>query len=337
MPIVLGETRLDALQLLAARLLDSRKHGTQLRTLARDLLRGFHDVCLSWGLDRIVVELGEQLGVDGTDRSAFADSDDVCALIVARLETIDLEGRGPRNAKPRQVVDCLITGLGLTVAAEKVHSDTLTGEVRVAVVKAITDVLDVALAVPSFRDAVVADARARCPANYHASLAKVIAELDERGLQLIRHPKIPIDAMQASQHALREARDAVVGRAVGTAIDRARAVIALADEGVAARIDQPISLALTPRDVVIRRACDARVPKTAASVAEVVVAGLSELAGIVWTAPEQAVRRYSASATFAIGDVIEHPKFGRGVVAARSASRIDVEFSDGKHTLVHVP
>ena len=45
---------------------------------------------------------------------------------------------------------------------------------------------------------------------------------------------------------------------------------------------------------------------------------------------------YSATRTFAVGDLIEHPKFGRGAVVSRLARRIDVEFADGKHTLVHV-
>jgi hypothetical protein len=35
--------------------------------------------------------------------------------------------------------------------------------------------------------------------------------------------------------------------------------------------------------------------------------------------------------------VIEHPKFGRGTIVSMLANRIDVEFGDGKHTLVHVP
>jgi hypothetical protein len=48
------------------------------------------------------------------------------------------------------------------------------------------------------------------------------------------------------------------------------------------------------------------------------------------------VHPYAASRTFAVGDVIEHPKFGRGTVVSRVAQRIEVEFPDGKHTLAHV-
>jgi hypothetical protein len=48
------------------------------------------------------------------------------------------------------------------------------------------------------------------------------------------------------------------------------------------------------------------------------------------------VHAYSATRTFAVGDVISHPKFGQGTVVSRLAQRIDVEFADGKHTLVHV-
>jgi hypothetical protein len=46
---------------------------------------------------------------------------------------------------------------------------------------------------------------------------------------------------------------------------------------------------------------------------------------------------YAASRTFAVGDVIDHPKFGRGKVIATVLKRIDVEFADGTHTLVHAP
>jgi len=48
------------------------------------------------------------------------------------------------------------------------------------------------------------------------------------------------------------------------------------------------------------------------------------------------VHPYAASRTFAVGDVIDHPKFGRGTVVSRLAQRIDVEFADGVHTLAHV-
>ncbi len=36
-----------------------------------------------------------------------------------------------------------------------------------------------------------------------------------------------------------------------------------------------------------------------------------------------------------VGDLIEHPKFGRGAVVSIANQRMEVEFADGKHTLVH--
>ena len=65
--------------------------------------------------------------------------------------------------------------------------------------------------------------------------------------------------------------------------------------------------------------------------------GLSELARITWREPNKVARTYGASQTFAIGEVLSHPKFGCGTVVASTANRIDVEFPDGKRTLVHVP
>ena len=55
----------------------------------------------------------------------------------------------------------------------------------------------------------------------------------------------------------------------------------------------------------------------------------------MWRAPEQVARPYGASQTFAVGEAIEHVKFGRGSVVAVQPKRIDVEFADGVHTLVH--
>ena len=62
-----------------------------------------------------------------------------------------------------------------------------------------------------------------------------------------------------------------------------------------------------------------------------------ELAHLAWRAPERPVRPYAATQTFAVGDLMEHPKFGRGTVLSCMAQRIEVEFPDGKHTLVHTP
>ena len=337
MPIELPEPQLAALQDHAARLFDSRKAGTDLRTLARDLLHALFDVCTFAGLDKVLVELAAAFPpADPADRAGLADHDIACAALVARLEAVDLDGRGPRNAKPRQLAESVVAALELTVVPGTEPRTTLDGSVRVAVTSALAGVIDVALAVPTIRESVVADARARCDEGIHGTFAKIVAQLDERGMQLLKQPKVPLDAMQAVQRALGEARAAVIGRAASEAIDRAKAVIAASDAEAAARIDQPVSLRLTPREVAILRACDVHLFKTPVNVVQVLLASLSELSRIAWRAPEQVVHPYSATRTFAVGDVIDHPKFGRGSVVSRLAQRIDVEFADGKHTLVHV-
>lgn len=133
-----------------------------------------------------------------------------------------------------------------------------------------------------------------------------------------------------------DARNGLIDRVARTAIDRAKAVIAHVDADAAARIDQPITHRLTPRDVAILRAADTRVPKTPTAVVESLLDSLTELSRLAWRAPERPVRPYAPTQTFAVGDLIDHPKFGRGSVISCMAQRIEVEFADGKHTLIHV-
>src|SRR6185437_6743490 len=91
MTIDFPQRHLSALSDVATRLLDSRKPKTDLHPLARELYAGFCDVCARYGLDRALAELG--------------DSDAMVAALVGKLDAIDLDGGGPRNAKPRQLVD----------------------------------------------------------------------------------------------------------------------------------------------------------------------------------------------------------------------------------------
>jgi hypothetical protein len=337
MPVEFPRPQVVALQELAARLLESRKAGTELDRLARDLLLGFHDVCARAGLDRVLVELAQAFGpLDSSDRAALADHEPVSAALVAQLIAIKLDDGGPRNAKPRQVADGVAAALGLTVVTEPDRSIVLGDDVRGEVAVALAGVLDVEFAVPQIRETIIAEARARCDESFHGAFAKIAAQLDERGQQLVKQPKVPINALHAVQSALFEARNAIVDRVGRVAIDRAQQVLARADAELAARIDRPITLRSTPREVAILRACDARVTKTPAKLAQSLLESLGELARITWRVPERPVLPYAASRTFAVGDLIEHPKFGRGTVVARLASRIDVEFADGKHTLAHV-
>jgi len=330
--------RIAALQHHATRLYESRRPGTSLASLARDLLLAFFDVCAHAGLDRVLAELAQAFPpLDLSDRSALATHEVVLPAMLAQLETIDLDGGGPRGAKPRQLVDCIVAALGLTLVDEPDRAILLDDAVRVDVTRALTAVVDVELAAPKLRADIIADARARCDLRYHAAFDRLAAQLDERGLQLVKQPKVPIDALHATQYALFDARNAVIARVAGAALDRARDVLAHADADAGARIDQPITLRTTPREVAILRACDARVNKTPARVLQSLLDGLTDLLPVAWRAPVQQAVPYAASRTFAVGDVIDHPKFGRGQVVATALKRIDVEFADGTHTLVHAP
>ena len=64
--------------------------------------------------------------------------------------------------------------------------------------------------------------------------------------------------------------------------------------------------------------------------------GLAQLCHLAWRPLEKPIRTYGASQTFVVGDLIDHPKFGRGSVTSCALQRIEVEFADGKQTLVHV-
>jgi hypothetical protein len=330
--------RIAALQDHAARLYDSHKPGASLTSLARELLLAFFDVCAHAGLDRVLADVAQAFPpLDFSDRSALATHEAVLAAVVAQLEAIDLDGGSPRGAKPRQLMDCVVAALGLALIDEPDRTITLDDAVRVDVTRALAAVVDVELAAPKLRADIIADARARCDARHHATFDRLAAQLDERGLQLVKQPKVPIDALQAAQYALFDARKAVIARVAGAAVDRARDALAGAAAAAAARIDQPITLRMTPRDVAILRACDARVTRTPARVQQSLLDSLTDLLQIAWRAPVQTALPYAASRTFAVGDVIDHPKFGRGKVIASVVKRIDVEFANGTHTLVHAP
>src|SRR5437868_4462246 len=126
MPVEFPKSQVAALHELAARLHDSRKPGDDLARLARDLLLGLFDVCARAGLDRVLAELAQAFPpIDPADRSALADHEAVVKALVAQLGTIKLDGGGPRNAKPRQLADCVIAALGLTVVTEPDRSIAL--------------------------------------------------------------------------------------------------------------------------------------------------------------------------------------------------------------------
>jgi hypothetical protein len=328
--------RIGLVHELAVRLLDGRKPGTRLDSLARGLYHGFFAICIRSGLDGLLVALAEaHPPLDPADPDALADHPTLLPALVARLEAIDLDGGAPRNLRPGQLADCTLGGLGLTLADRTDRPVALDDTVRVEVAAALSSAVEVELAVPRIREAIVAHARERCELRYRGALDKVVAQLDERGLQVLKQPNLPLDAVQAVQRLLFDARNAVIEQASRVAIDRAKAAIARTDLAAAERIDQPVTHRLTPRDVAILRACDPSVPRVPAAVAAALLASLTELARIAWRAPVRIARKYSPRETFAVGELLDHPTFGQGNVTAAGLQKIEVEFADGKRSFVH--
>lgn len=338
---------------LGTRLLDSRKPGTASDLFARELLVGFFDTCLYAGLDRVLAELAEvHSPIDLTDHATLADHPKLHAALVTQLDGANIDGGGPRAAKPVTLANCVVTALGLTLVDEPDRSISLDDGVRREVIAALASVVDDELAqpppprmdarnqereAPKIRAVIIAKARELCEPASLGIFEKVVAQLDDRAMRMIKQPKVPLETSQAVQRALADARNAVYGRIASAAIDRAKEKLAHANPDAALRLDAPISLKLTPREVAILRVCDVRVPKLPKEFVDSLLGSIGELARISFRAAEKPVRPYSASQTFAVGELIEHVKFGRGEVLSGMANRIEVEFSDGKHTLVHVP
>src|SRR3954469_14163986 len=179
MPIDFPGPRIAALQDHATRLHESRRSGTSLAALARDLLLAFFDVCAHAGLDRVLADLAQAFPpLDPGDRAALAAHDAVLAAMLARLEPIALDGGGPRGAKPRQLVDCVVAALGLTLVAEPDRAIALDDAVRADVTRALAAVVDVELAAPKLRADFTPDPGGRCNPRHHASFDRITAQLD---------------------------------------------------------------------------------------------------------------------------------------------------------------
>lgn len=321
------------LQELGSTLIDSRKPGAENQGVARELLASFFDLCVRTGQDGLLADLDPEQ--PPADRSDLADHARYLPALVAQLGAIELDGGSPRNTKVKQLADAIVAALGLAVVDPVERAVAVDDKIRVQVHAAILDVVSSALAIPQIRDSIVARARAACELRFHGAFDKIAAQLDSRGVRIEKTPKVPLDALQVVQRLLAEARDNLIAEVGRAAIDRAQAIIAGASPEAAARIDAPISLKLTPREVAILRAQDPKLPKIPTVIADTLLAALTELAPIAWRAPERPTRPYAATQTFAVGDVLEHPKFGVGSVKTAAAQRIEVEFADGAHTLVH--
>jgi len=333
--VAFPRSRLATLQDLAARVLEHRGRAVEHATLARDLLDGFVEMCTNTGLDGVLVELAATCGIDLAEAPLSAEPR-LHAELVARLENKDeFDPGGPNNAKPGQLADCVVAVLALDLTDAPPRTIELSDEVRAEVAAAIDGVVDAELGIPQVRDTIITSARASCEPTYHKAFDRLAAELDERGLRLTRSLKLPIDAVQTVQRLFVEARTTLLERTAHVAIDRAKAAIERANPEAAARIDQPITHKLTPREVTVLRVADPRVPRAQAAVASTLLEGLAELAELTWSPPTLVARPYGISETFEVGELIEHPKFGRGTVKTAGMQRIDVEFDDGVHTLVH--
>ncbi|MDB4955740.1 MAG: hypothetical protein JWO36_3309 [Myxococcales bacterium] len=287
------------------------------------------------GLDGVLAELEQAFAP--LDISDLPEDPNLRSTLAGMLDDkLKFDEGGPRNTRLQQLSDSLVATLSLTLFDEPDRTVTFADEVRVAVAAALAGVVDIGLAVPQIRETIIAKARELIDPRHAAAFGKIAAQLDERAMRIVRQPKVPLEADQAIQKVLTTVRHEVVEQVARAAIDAAQQVLARADADAAARIDRPITLRMTPRDVAIRRVNEARVPKTPAAVAHSLLDSLTELARLAWRPVEQPVRVYGASQTFAVGDVVEHPKFGRGSVISSALQRIEVEFADGRHTLAHV-
>lgn len=328
--------RLPSLHELASQVLERRGFDSAPATLARDLLAGFFDVCMRAGQDGVLVELSQAFApLDIADGSGLSEEPRLKAGLAAMLaDRARFDPGGPRSAMPMQLADCLVATLQLELHDPPDRSVTLSDAQRRETIAALAGAVDGELVPAQLRPAIIAAARARCEERHLKAFDKMTAQLDERGTRLPPQPKVPVDLVKAVQLALFEARTAIVERVANAAIDRARPVLERGSPEAAARIDLPITHRLTPRDVAVRRATEVQVP-TPDQVVRALFASLTELLELVWTTPAAAVRAYGVSQTFAVGELIEHPKFGRGTVQVVTAKNIEVEFPDGSVTLVH--
>ncbi|MEO7092773.1 MAG: hypothetical protein ABI175_05950, partial [Polyangiales bacterium] len=218
------------LQELAARILESRAIEGDPEQLARELFVGFHDLCLRFGLDGVLEELALTDDVDGTEHPQLRS-----ALATRLANKAEFDPRGPRNAKPKQLADAVIAALDLTVTDDADRTITLDDDVRRAVGSALSTVIEVELGTTKIREDIIRRGRQACEERFLSAYDKITAQLDERGMRMVRQPKVALDAVQAIQQLLFDARFAAIEQGAHAAIDHAKKVLAKASPEAAER------------------------------------------------------------------------------------------------------
>lgn len=317
--------QLSSLRELATQVLERRGVDGAPATLARDLLTGFSEVCRRSGQDAVVAALAPAEGEEPPHEAALA------AMLGDRAK---FDRGGPRSTMPAQLADCLIAAAGLELVDLEDRSVTLGDDVRRDVRAALAAVVEPDVVAAALRPAIIASARARCEERHWKAFDKMVAQLDERGVRLPAQPKVPLDAVRATQDALLAARTEILERVARAAIERAAPILTRDRPDLAARLDAPVTHELTPREIAVRRAVEVAVPSPE-QVVRALFDALTELLDLAWTAPVAPTRAYAVNQRYAAGDLIEHPKFGVGTVKTASAKAVEVEFPDGTKTLLH--
>lgn len=327
---------LPSLLALAAQVLERHGGGGAPATLSRELLAGFFDVCARTGQDGVLVEVAQAFApLDMADASGLREHAKLNGALTAMIsDRARFAPGGPRNAMPAKLTDCLIAALTLELADVPARSVTLSDAVQRETAAALASVVDAELGAGQLRAVVAADGRSRVDQQYHSAFDRMAAQLDARSARIPAQPKVPLHVVQAVQLAVLAARTALLEKVANGAIDRAKAVLERGSPETAARIDQPVSHVLTPRDLAVRRVTELQIPAPD-QVTRVLLTSLSETLELVWTAPTAVARPYGVSHTYAVGELIEHPTFGLGTVKVVTVKNVEVEFSDGPHTLVH--
>jgi hypothetical protein len=327
---------LPSLLALASQVLERHGGSGAPATLARELLAGFFDVCTRVGQDGVLVEVAQAFApLDIADASGLREAPKLNSALTAMIgDRARFAPGGPRNAMPAKLTDCLIAALTLDVQDVPGRSVTLSDALQRETAAALAGVVDAALGAGQLRAVVVADGRSRVDQQFHSAFDRMAAQLDPRSARIPAQPKVPLHVVQAVQLAVLAARTALLEKVANAAIDKVKAVLEPGHAETAARIDEPVTHVLTPRDLAVRRVTELQIP-AADTVAKVLLTSLTETLELVWTAPTAVARPYGVSQTYAVGELIEHPTFGRGTVKVVTVKNVEVEFPDGPHTLVH--